>query len=136
MKRLLLSLIIAVLCISFGSLTIAHQSSEGMNPAPKDVLSEVCKVLEPSVAKIDAARAIQDKPSREKKYAEARAIVEPVLEKHRQTALLAIISDYITYTEFVATMDPTDPKFQSHVTKRLEARSILLGVCESYTSSR
>jgi hypothetical protein len=135
MKRLLFGIIMATICLSMAAVIQAQQPG-GTSGKPSKLPDEVCQAAIQYVAKIDSARSIKEKAKREEKYAEALDALATALKNYDKPSLLAKASEYAQCTESVASADPRDPTFDDSVAKRLQLRSVLLGMCEGFTLGR
>jgi hypothetical protein len=136
MKRLALWIMLGAICLGIVSIGQAQQNRGTGKMAFRELPAGVCRAIEQYIAKVDAARSLTDKASREEKYAEAREELAAVLKSYDKAFLITEATDYAGYTELVAGTDPTDAKFNDAVEKRLRARTALLEICENGTVTR
>ncbi len=92
--------------------------------------------MEGYVAGIDAARSMKEKTAREENYRKSLETLTAVLKPRGESSLLAQAEAYARYSEQVVVADPSNPKFDEMVNKRLKTRSQLLQRCEDFTSTR
>ncbi|MGB6064814.1 MAG: hypothetical protein WBG50_08390 [Desulfomonilaceae bacterium] len=136
MKRLTLCLILGIFCAAIVSFAGAQQSTGKGKSTSKALPAEVCKAIEKYVAKVDSARSMNDKSSREKKYNQAQEDLAKVLTKYGKSALLSEASKYVLYTELVVGGDAKDVNLDQLIDQRLKKRTSLLEMCSPYTTKR
>lgn len=136
MKLTAVCLAVLVGCLAVLSVAGGQSGPDGGKAPAQSPSPEVCQALESYVAKIDAAKSINEPSERSKKYAEAEAPLEKVLKKANQASLLADVVLYASYTEAVASKDATDPELGAALERRSKMREYLLQLCMGYTISR
>jgi hypothetical protein len=139
MKRLALCLILGIVCMGMVSYAEAQEKAGKGKSSSKTLPSEVCKAIEQYVAKIDAARAVKDPATRSGMYFEAAAALQDpasMLKGPDKDNVLSIAANYAGYTEMVVSGDAKDAHLDTVLEKRLNARTELLEMCSSYTSTR
>ena len=136
MKRLALYLTLGIFCAAIVSFAGAQQSTRKGKSTSRGLPAEVCKALEQYVAKVDSARSMNEKASRDVKYKQAQEELAAVLKKYGKSALLSEASDYARYTELVVSVDAKDANMDQLIDQRLKKRTSLLEMCSTYSTRR
>ncbi len=133
---ILFLIVCAISFVGFSNLGAQTQKtgtkSDVTSPPPR----EACRAIEAYVAKIDTAKSISDLSKRGELYQNAKQELDKVLKQYKQSTLATLASDYVTYTEQVATAEATNPKLNEYLEKRSKLRASLLEMCSGYTISR
>jgi len=129
-------LLIGAMLLSISAISEAQTPQAAGKPISTSPPREACQAIEAYVAKVDTAKSISDSAKRAEHYAQARQDLEKVLKRLNQDTLLAMASDYVPYTDQVATAEATDPKLSEYLEKRSKLREKLLEICSGYTISR
>ena len=127
----LLCMIITVSCGAYceGS---DRYSSRPANAIPDDL----CGAVMTYFAEIDAVKGTDDVTRRMEGYAQARAKLEPWLNKYKNLDVTPEILEYAKCSELMNTQDPKDPKFLDLVEKTLKTRASFVERCNSFTLNR
>jgi hypothetical protein len=135
MKRFIVSLELLILigAICIGSASFGHTQQSGKE---RQYSAKICRVVEQFLAKMDAARSVQEKSRRAEKCAEAKKEITEALKGENAEPVIAAAVEYGRLTEEIAAMDPLDPKFDILLDQKLNIRSDLLGRCQDYTNTR
>lgn len=127
-----------ILCVLFvATNSVCCEASELYSSKPADPIpDDFCGAIVTYFAEIDAVKGTESKSQRLDGYAQARAKLEPWLEKYKRLSVSNEILDYATYSEKINSGDATDPKFIGIVEKTLKIRASFIDRCNSFTVNR
>ena len=130
MTRQALCIMVGILFVATLSSVAAQQIKTNQPSSSVKLPADVCQAVQQYVAKIDAARSMNEASKREQTYAQAQKQLEPVLQRHKQMAIADMGSEYAKLTETVVKTDSTDPKLPKLLDERLALRAKLLDHCD------